>query len=136
MSTRALPPVSALGMASLGFVVAGGVYLAANLPHHVSLAPAVVLLVLGASTLVANLVWLSSTRDFAWWRFFQVGKWATLAYVITAGMIEYVFVLDHTRGSVLAVLTLMLVTFALDVPLIMSFTVARYATEEVRDSTH
>jgi hypothetical protein len=55
-----------------------------------------------------------------------VGRWTLLSYVIAAGLIEFAFVKDHTRGAPLVVLTAMLVLFALDVPLIISYTVARY----------
>lgn len=123
---RPMPPVTELGMLTLALVVAGGIYLAANLPHHVTLAPAAVLLVAAWVVLIVNMTLLARVRDFAWDRFVMVGWRALLADTVTAGMIEYVFVLDHTRGSVLLVLTLMLVVFALDVPLILAFTVARY----------
>jgi len=56
-----------------------------------------------------------------------VFKWALLAYVITSGMIEFAFVHDHTRGSSLVLVTLMLVVFALSVPTTIAFTVARFA---------
>jgi hypothetical protein len=38
---------------------------------------------------------------------------------------------NHASGASLLVLTLMLVIFALDVPLLIGFTVARYQTESV-----
>lgn len=41
-------------------------------------------------------------------------------------MLEYVFVLDGTRGASLLVMTFMLVVFALDVPALLAFSVARY----------
>jgi hypothetical protein len=41
-------------------------------------------------------------------------------------MIEYVFVADGTPGRPLLVLTLMLAIFAVDIPLILAFSVARY----------
>jgi hypothetical protein len=50
-------------------------------------------------------------QGFPWGRFFEVAKWALLAYSIIAGMIEYAFVRDHLRGGAL-VLTLSLVVFA------------------------
>jgi hypothetical protein len=49
-----------------------------------------------------------------------VTRWALLAYLVIAGMLEYVFVLDHTRGRVLLVLTLMLVLFAVDTRFVRS----------------
>ena len=48
------------------------------------------------------------------------------AYIVIAGMIEYAFVYDHTRGAVLVVMTLMLVVFMLAPPLLVGFTVARF----------
>jgi hypothetical protein len=43
-------------------------------------------------------------------------------------MIGFAFIKDHVRGAPLAVVFAMLVIFALDVPLIIAFTVARYAS--------
>ena len=43
-------------------------------------------------------------------------------------MLEFVFVLDGTRGTMLVVLTLMLAFFAVDIPLILAFSVARSET--------
>ena len=63
---------------------------------------------------------------FAWQRFLQVARWALLAYAFIAGMIEYVFLRNHTSGGPLVVLTLALVVFAVHVPVLIGFTVARY----------
>ena len=76
---------------------------------------------------MVNVVTLSRVSPFAWRRFFQVFNWALLAYTVVAGMIGYAFVIDGTRGQVLAVLILMLVVFAVDIPLLFAFSVARYA---------
>jgi hypothetical protein len=43
-------------------------------------------------------------------------------------MIGFAFVRDHTRGAPLVLVVLMLVIFAADVPLIITFTVARYSS--------
>jgi hypothetical protein len=126
MTERSLPPVTQLGMASLALIVAGGIYLASHIPDDVPLGPAIVLLVLSAALLVGNLFALSRVRAFAWWRFFQVAKWALLAYAITAGMIEYSFVHNGLTGGPLVVLTLSLVVYAVHVPMLIAFTVARY----------
>jgi hypothetical protein len=55
---------------------------------------------------------------------------AGTAYVISAGMIGFAFVRDHTRGAPLALVIVMLVIFALDVPLVIAFTVARYSSPQ------
>ena len=126
MNERPLPPVTQLGMVSLALIVAGGIYLSAHLPRHVPLGPAIALLAASAVLLAANMVALSRVRDFAWDRFFEVGKWSLLAYAVIAGMIEYAFLRDHIRGGALVVLTLSLVVFAVHVPVLIGFTVARY----------
>jgi hypothetical protein len=126
MTERNLPPVTAIGMASLALIVAGGIYLASHLPQHVPLAPAVILLALSALLLVGNVLALSRVDGFPWVRFAEVARWALLAYVINAGLIEYAFVRNHVSGGTLVVLTLSLVVFAVHVPTLIGFTVARY----------
>lgn len=123
----ALPPVTQLAMATLALIVAGGVYLASKIPHHVPLAPAIVLLAAAALLLVVNAAAIARIPGLARGRFRQVFGWTLLAYLIVTGMIEYVFIFDGVRGGTLAVLTGMLAVFALDVPLAIAFTVARYA---------
>jgi hypothetical protein len=132
VSERSLPPVTEVGMASLALIVAGGIYLSAHLPEHVPLGPAVALLAISALLLVGNIVALSRVRDFAWDRFFSVARWSLLAYAVIAGMILYAFLEDHIRGGTLVVLTLSLVVFAIHVPMLVGFTVARYADSDAR----
>ena len=123
---RKLPPVTQVGMLSLALIVSGGIYLSAHLPNRVPLTPAVILLVLSALLLVGNLVAIRSIEGFAWDRFVGVAKWALLAYVITAGLIEYAFLRDDVSGGALVVLTLSLAVYAVHVPMLIGFTVARY----------
>jgi hypothetical protein len=126
MSEPRYPPVTELGMASLALIVAGGIYLASHIPNHVPLMPAIVLLVASALLLLLNMILLARVKEFDWGRFFQVAKWSLLAYVVIAGMIEYVFLHNHTRGGPLVILTLSLVVFAIHVPILVGFTVARF----------
>jgi hypothetical protein len=130
MPERKLPPVTEVGMLSLALIVAGGIYLSAHLPQHVPLAPAAALLSLSAVLLAGNLLSLARVRGFPWDRFVAVAKWALLAYVISAGMIEYVFVRNHTGGGALVILTLSLIIYAVHVPTLIGFTVARYYDPE------
>lgn len=130
MSERRLPPVTQIGMTSLALIVAGGIYLSAHLPHHVPLGPAVALLIASVLLLAGNLIALAFVKDFRWDRFFAVAKWTLLAYVAIAGLIEYSFLRDHISGGVLVVLTLSLVVFAVHVPVLVGFTVARFDEPE------
>ncbi len=119
-------PVTELGMVSIGLVASGVIYLTAYLPRKAPLIPAVVLLALAVAVLVASLLLLTRIENFAWWRFTQVAQRLLLVYLVIGGMIEYAFLYDHTHGAVLALLTALLATFVLNVPVIAGFTVARF----------
>lgn len=123
---RKLPPVTAFAVTALILVIAGGIDLAAHLPRPAPLGPAIAALAVAAIALLAGVAALARLRDFAWRTFFVVGGWTLAAYVLIAGMLEFVFVLDHTPGSLLIVLSLMLLVFAIDIPLLLAFSVARY----------
>ncbi|MGH2880885.1 MAG: hypothetical protein ACRDK4_14915 [Solirubrobacteraceae bacterium] len=127
---RSLPPVTPLAMTSLALIVAGGIYLSAHIPKHVPLTPAIVLLAASALLLIANLLLLYRVEGFPWRRFFDVAKWALLGYAIIAGMIEYAFLRNHLKGGALVVLSLSLVVFAVHVPVLIGFTVARFYKPE------
>lgn len=122
-----LPPVAELAVLSVALMLSGGIYLAAHLPRHPPLGPAVGLLVAGGALSIAAVALLVRIKPFAWDTFFLVARWALVAYFVIAGILGFVFIFDHTRGGTLAVLLLTLVVFALDVPMIIAFTVARYA---------
>ncbi|MDQ2960170.1 MAG: hypothetical protein M3R48_03870 [Candidatus Dormibacteraeota bacterium] len=123
---RTFPPVAELVTVSLGLVVVGGIVMAASFPSPPSVAIPVVLLAVSVAFLVTGLTLMARQLDFAWATFRLVGRWALLAYVISGGMIEFAFVRNHATGAPLLVVSLMLVVFALDVPVIIAFTVARY----------
>ena len=123
---RRLPPIQQIAVATIVLIVIGGVYTAAHLPRHVPQGPTVALLVAAAGLLALNITLLARIEDFAWGVFKQVTVWVFAAYVVIAGMLEYVFVYDHTRGTQLLILSLMLAVFALDIPLLLGFSVARY----------
>jgi hypothetical protein len=124
---RQFPPIRQMGIVTLALVIVGGIYLAAYLPRRAPFGPAVGLVIAADVLLLVNVIVLSRIKPFAWATFFLVAKWALLAYVVIAGLLEYVFVTDHTRGHMLVLLTLMLATFAVTIPLILGFSVARFA---------
>ena len=123
---RTLPPIQPIAIAIFALVVTGGVYTAAHLPRHVPQGPTITLLSAAVLLLVLNAVLLSRIDGFAWGRFRQVAGWVLAAYVVIGGMLEYVFVYDHTRGTQLLILTLMLAVFAVNVPMLLGFSVARF----------
>jgi hypothetical protein len=135
MDERRLPPVTELGMASLALIVIGGIYLSAHLPQHVPLGPAVALLVASIALLALNMILLARVKDFAWGRFFEVAKWSLLAYLVIAALILYAFLEDSLSGGPLIVLSLSLVVFAVHVPMLIGFTVARFYEPEAAADT-
>jgi hypothetical protein len=126
MTEQRLPPVTELAVLSMAMIVAGGIWIASHLPKDVPLGPAVVLLVASVLLVAGNIVALTRVRDFNWPLFFSVARWAFIAYCVIAAMLEFIFINDGTRGGVLVVLTLSLVVFAVHVPLLIGFTVARF----------
>ena len=126
--SRRFPPVAELATVSLALVVVGGILLASYAPRRPPLGVPAALALAGAALLLTSGYLLARIRPFSWERFFLVFRWALLAYAISAGMIGFAFVKDHIRGAPLALVLIMLVIYALDVPLVIAFTVARYAT--------
>ncbi len=125
-AVRRLPPVAEVAVATMVLVIVGGIYLASSLPKQAALGPAVGLLAASGVLLAWNVITLRRLRPFAWGTFFLVARWSLVGYIVIAGMLEYVFVRDHVRGSLLAVLTLMLTVYAVNIPLLLGFSVARY----------
>jgi hypothetical protein len=128
MTERKYPPFTEVGMLSLALIVTGGIYLSSHIPQHVPLGLPTALLIASTTLVVVNLVLLSRVPGFAWPRFFQVAKWALVAYLFTAALIEYAFLRNHLRGGPLVILTLSLLIYAVQVPAMIAFTVARYET--------
>ena len=120
------PPIWECGVAALVLVVVSVVYLAAHLPGKPNTIPVYVLLTASTLLVVAQLVLIGSLSNFSRSSFHTVAGWSLAAYIVIGGMIEYVFLRNHTSGEELALLTWGLALFVLDVPLILGFSVARY----------
>jgi len=94
---RSYPPVAWLSTAALCLVISGGIILASYAPrvapHSVTVTcwwRACSCSPLGDDAASHQGVLVDHVRS--------VYKWAQLAYLITAGMIEFAFAHDHTRG--------------------------------------
>jgi hypothetical protein len=127
---RKLPPVAETALASMVLVIIGTIYLAANIANDPSLTIPVALDVVAIVVLLAATVVASRIEDFAWRIFFVVARWALLGYLVIAGMIELVFIIDDTPAKQLATLTTGLAIFVLSVTLILAFSVARYQPQD------
>lgn len=123
---RTLPPVVQLGVSALALVVITGIYLAAEAERNPSLVLPIVLLTVAAALVLTAAVLLARVRDFAWGKFRMVFGWAFLEYLVIAGILMYIFVRDGTPGGTLALFVVGLVIFAIDIPMVFAFSVARY----------
>jgi hypothetical protein len=126
---RSYPPIGWLSTGALAMVIVGGILMASYAPRKAPLGVATALLVAGAVLLFSAVVLLVSLKDFSRTTFIKVFKWAIFADLVTAAMIEFAFVRDHTHGASLLVVTCMLAVFTLSVPTTIAFTVARYAED-------
>jgi hypothetical protein len=125
MSDR-LPPVTPLAVGTLVLSVIAAILIAGNVPHDPPMTLATILLVAAGVLLLAAVVLLARVSSFAWQPFFLVAGWSLVGYLVIAGMIEFAFIYDHTPGPQLAAMSAMLGLFAIDVPLLLGFSVARH----------
>ncbi len=121
-----LSPVMACAVGAIvtSFIAVG--FLAAYLPRKAPLGVPAGLLVASGALSVAAAVLLRRRPGFAWGVFFSVARWMLAITLIFATMAEYVFVYDKTRGAPLAVMTIVLVLAAINVPTAVGFSVARH----------
>lgn len=121
------PPVIELAVASMACVIAAGIFLASYLPKTAPLAVPAVLFAVAVVLLLAAVSVLARIPAFAWYRFRQVVLWCFVAYLVIAGLLAYIFIDDGVRGGTALVLLGSLAVYAVDIPLVLAFTVARYA---------
>jgi hypothetical protein len=126
---RQLPPVVPVALSSVILTIIGGIYMASYFPRRPPLGVPTVLMVVSLALLGVSGGMLARVRDFGWSSFRVVGFWTLAAYILQAGMIGYAFVHNGARGAPLVVIILLLVPFAVAVPLMIAFTVGRYQVD-------
>ena len=123
---RKLPPIIEIGSAALVLCIVGVVYLSSYGFGSPDLAPAIALLVAAALVVLANVVLLSRIDPFDWQTFWTVGLWTFVAYAVIAGMLMYAFIYDQLPTGRLTLLVATLAVFAVDIPMMLAFSVARF----------
>lgn len=126
---RPQPRVIEIATVALVLVVVGGIFLSSYYPRKVSFIIPGSLATASVALVLLNAAVVIRSGYFRHRIFLNVLKWSLLAYVVIAGMLEFVFVFDGTTGNALLILSAMLLVFALDVPTIIAFTVAKYAAD-------
>lgn len=126
---RKLPPISEIAVVVMVLVVTGGTFIAAHIPDDVPLLIPTLLAIAAALLLVYNLYLLSTIKPFAWGVFRQVFGWSLAGYGVISALLMFVFLRDDIPGDVMTFLIAMLVIYAVNIPLLFAFSVARYQPE-------
>jgi hypothetical protein len=114
----------AVGAIVTSFLAIG--VLSSYLPRRPPMAIPYGLLIASGVLALAGVLQLSRKRDFAWKVFFSVARWVLMLTGVFAVMAEFVFIKDQTRGAPLAILTIVLALAAINVPVVLGFSVARH----------
>ena len=130
VNEQKLPPVSELAIATMVLVVTGGIYMAGHIPNDVPTLLPTVLTAVAALILVVNVVMLARVKRFAWPIFKQVAGWSLVGYGVISGLLLWVFLRDDIPSDVMTLLSASLVIFAVNIPLLFGFSVARYQPVE------
>ena len=132
MSTpqKTLPPIIEIGCVAMVLCIAGVIYLTSYVPRTPSLGPAIGLVIAAGVVVLANAAILSRIPDFNWRVFWQVGRWTLVGYAVIAGMLMFTFIYDQLPTGQLALLVGTLAVFAVDIPIMLAFSVARFQPRE------
>jgi hypothetical protein len=126
--TSRSPIVAAtIGSIVSAFLAVG--FIASYLPRPAPMAWPVGFLIASGLLWVAGLALLLRLQRFAWSLFFAVARWISVLTVLFAGMAVYVFIADGTSGGTLAVMVTVLVLAAINIPIVVGFSVARHERE-------
>ena len=126
MPQRSLPPIIEVGVVSMALCIAGVIYLVSYIPRTPSLGPAIGLVIAAAIVVLANVAILTRIPDFNWPLFRQVCWWTLVGYAVIAGMLMFTFIYDKLPTGQLTLLVGTLAVFAVDIPVMLAFSVARF----------
>jgi dolichyl-phosphate-mannose--protein O-mannosyl transferase len=127
-TTRSPIVTCTIGSIVSAFLAVG--FLAAYLPQQPPLAIPIALLLLSVVLLIAAVAFMRQLRNFAWALFFSVARWVLVLTLTFAVMAEFVFLYDRTPAGPLAIMTVVLILAAVNVPILMAFSVARHERVE------
>jgi ABC-type tungstate transport system substrate-binding protein len=123
---RRLPPIIEVGVVAMALCIVGVIYLTSYVPRTPALGPAIGLVVAAAAVVLVNAVVLARIPSFNWSVFRVVFGWTLAAYAVIAGMLMYTFIYDSLPTGQLTLLVATLAVFAIDIPMMLAFSVARF----------
>ena len=123
--TKSSPVIACIIGTIISCILAAGIIIA-HIPEPAPMWGSVMWVCIAAVLTIATIVLILRKRPFARKLFFKVAKWVFLYILVLTGMGEYVIVFDGTRGEPLVVMTIILLLFLVNIPMLWGFSVARH----------
>ena len=123
--TTRSPVVACIVGTIISCILAAGIIIA-YVPEPAPMWGAIMWVCIAAVLTIATIVLILRKEPFARERFFTVAKWVFLYILVLTGMGEYVIAFDGTRGEPLVVMTIILLLFLVNIPMLWGFSVARH----------
>ena len=123
--TTRSPVVACIVGTIISCILAAGIIIA-HVPEPAPMWGSIMWVCIAAVLTVATVVLILRKRPFARKRFFTVAKWVFLYILLLTGMGEYVMAFDGMRGEALVIMTVILLLFLVNIPMLWGFSVARH----------
>jgi hypothetical protein len=123
--TTRSPVVACIVGTIISCILAAGIIIA-HVPEPAPMWGSIMWVCIAAVLTVATVVLILRKKPFARKRFFTVAKWVFLYILVLSGMGEYVMAFDGMRGETLVVMTVILLLFLVNIPMLWGFSVARH----------
>lgn len=119
------PIVACITGTIISCILAAGIILA-HFPGPAPLWGSVLWISIASLLTLVTILLILRRKRFARGVFFKVAKWVFLYILVISGVGEFVLVFDGTRGEPLVIITIMLVLFLINIPMLWGFSVARH----------
>ena len=119
------PIVACIIGAIISCILAAGI-IVTYIPKQAPLWGPIMWVCIAAVLTVATVVLVLRKEPFARRLFFTVAKWVFLYILVLTGIGEYVIAFDGVRGEPLVVMTIILLLFLVNIPMLWGFSVARH----------
>ena len=123
--TKSSPVIATIIGTIISCIMAAGIIIA-YIPEQPPIWGSIMWLGIAGALTLTSIVLILRKKPFAWKVFFKVAKWVFLYILVLTGMGEYVIVFDGTRGETLVVMTIIILLFLINIPMLWGFSVARH----------
>jgi hypothetical protein len=123
--TKSSPVIACIIGAIISCILAAGI-IVTYIPKQAPLWGPIMWVCIAAVLTVATIGLVLRKEPFARRLFFTVAKWVFLYILVLTGIGEYVIAFDGVRGEPLVVMTIILLLFLVNIPMLWGFSVARH----------